>query len=132
MPDPNNPWGIRFMAMFHMANDSHLFRTASGEELLSLYEAKMIRQFDHRFATYEDFLSPPTGPMPARVPARVRVFYRCRPSQWYDGAATRMERTGRRATPQFGVAGRLAAESQICRVGIAHQTTGEGASPHKR
>ena len=69
MPDPNNPWGIRFMAIFHMANNSHLFRTASGEELLSLYEAKMIRQFDHRFATYEDFLSPPTGPMPARVPA---------------------------------------------------------------
>jgi tRNA(fMet)-specific endonuclease VapC len=69
MSDPNNPWGIRFMAIFHMANDSHLFRTAPGEGPLPLYEAKMIRQFDHRFVTYEGFLSPPTGPMPARVPA---------------------------------------------------------------
>ena len=26
--DPNgNPWGIRFMTMFHMSNDSHLFHT---------------------------------------------------------------------------------------------------------
>jgi AcrB/AcrD/AcrF family len=42
---------------------------------LPLYEARLIRQFDHRFATYEDFLSPPTGPMPARVPApRPHVF----------------------------------------------------------
>lgn len=37
MPGPNNPWGIRFMAIFHMANDSHLFRTAPGEGLLPLY-----------------------------------------------------------------------------------------------
>jgi hypothetical protein len=42
------------MAMFHMANDSHLFRTAPGEGLLSLYETKDDPQFDHRFATYED------------------------------------------------------------------------------
>jgi hypothetical protein len=65
-----NPWGIRFSAMFHMANDSHLFRTqeqleADGwrlesntfrkdrEEYLPLYEAKMIHQFDHRWGTYE-------------------------------------------------------------------------------
>lgn len=26
--DPDgNPWGIKFMTMFHMSNDSHLFRT---------------------------------------------------------------------------------------------------------
>lgn len=64
-----NPWGIRFMAMFHMSNDSGLFRTAEGleadgyalhgnryrkgaSELLPLYEAKLMHQFDHRFATY--------------------------------------------------------------------------------
>jgi hypothetical protein len=56
--------------MFHMANDSHLFRTceqlqAEGWTLegnifrkgdavyLPLYEAKMMWQFDHRFGTYE-------------------------------------------------------------------------------
>jgi len=82
---PNgNPWGISFMAMMHMSNDSHLFadasqvngewrtagtansewRVANGEEkdhspltirhspYLPLYEAKMIHQFDHRWATY--------------------------------------------------------------------------------
>ena len=50
-PD-GNPWGIRFMAMLHMSNDSHLFADALGAGLLPLYEAKMIHQFDHRWATY--------------------------------------------------------------------------------
>jgi len=65
-----NPWGVRFTAMFHMSNDSGLFRTrteleAEGWELqgnvfhrgearyLPLYEAKMLHQFDHRWATYD-------------------------------------------------------------------------------
>ena len=65
----HNPWGIRFSAMFHMANDSHRFFTrerleADGwqlagnvfrkgdAEFLPLYEAKMIHQFDHRWASY--------------------------------------------------------------------------------
>jgi len=28
-PSANNPWGISFMAMIHMPNDSGLFRTAA-------------------------------------------------------------------------------------------------------
>ena len=65
-----NPWGLRFLRMFDMANDSGLFRTQAelasagwrpdadrfekdGEVMLPLYEAKMIHQFDHRFGTYE-------------------------------------------------------------------------------
>jgi len=96
-PD-GNPWGLNFTAMFHMSNDSHLFRTSSQlqaegfEKILSdwvprskhsanvlplsdahsageldlesgrqrtnkryvpLYEAKMIHQFDDRWATYD-------------------------------------------------------------------------------
>jgi hypothetical protein len=68
-PD-GNPWGLSFMAMFHMANDSGLFATeeqltAAGwklhgnvftrgeERMLPLYEAKMIHYFDHRLGTYE-------------------------------------------------------------------------------
>lgn len=68
-----NPWGITFQAMFHMSGDSGLFRTpvqmeADGwqrdgvgwqreaptgvERRVPLYEAKMIHQFDHRWATY--------------------------------------------------------------------------------
>ncbi|MCP4700040.1 MAG: N-6 DNA methylase [Gammaproteobacteria bacterium] len=59
-----NPWGIRFMAMFHMSNDSHLFVSSQAvskggiEEdalprSLPLYEAKLIHQFDCSWATYE-------------------------------------------------------------------------------
>ena len=56
-----NPWGIRFSTMFHMSNDSHLFRTREqfetegwrlegnifrkdSEEYLPLYEGKMIHR----------------------------------------------------------------------------------------
>ncbi|OGP20086.1 MAG: hypothetical protein A2X91_09880 [Deltaproteobacteria bacterium GWB2_65_81] len=66
-----NPWGINFQRMFDMANDSGLFRTHAqmaadgatldgttfclpdGKLFLPLYEAKMVHQFDHRWATYE-------------------------------------------------------------------------------
>ena len=69
--DPDgNPWGLRFLSMFHMANDSGLFRTQAeltaagwrldgdrferdGSAMLPLYEAKMVHQFDHRFGSYE-------------------------------------------------------------------------------
>ena len=66
-----NSWGVRFLAMFHMANDSGLFRTreqlaaqgfalegnrfVKGEEVwLPLYEAKMIWHYDHRFGSYAE------------------------------------------------------------------------------
>ncbi len=68
-PD-GNPWDLSFMAMFHMANDSGLFRSradmeSAGQTLtgnvwdgplgrhLPLVEAKMVNHFDHRFSTYE-------------------------------------------------------------------------------
>jgi hypothetical protein len=69
--DPDgNPWGVRFMRMFDMANDSGLFRTKSELEaagwkregnqyyfekrrMLPLAEAKMLHHFDHRFGDYE-------------------------------------------------------------------------------
>jgi hypothetical protein len=47
-----NPWGISFSTMFHMANDSGLFLNTKTPTSLPLYEAKMIHQFDHRWATY--------------------------------------------------------------------------------
>lgn len=47
-----NPWGLRFSTMFHMSNDSHLFADRPAADRLPLYEAKMIHQFDHRWATY--------------------------------------------------------------------------------
>ncbi len=63
----NNPWGVNFSRMFDMTNDSQLFQTKdelnrkglssdghiffdANDVWLPLYEAKMIEQYDHRFA----------------------------------------------------------------------------------
>jgi hypothetical protein len=51
--DNGNPWGISFMRMFDMANDSGLFHSGPGADRVPLLEAKMIHQFDHRWCTYE-------------------------------------------------------------------------------
>lgn len=49
-----NPWGIRLGMMFHMANDSHMFRTEPhSSTLIPLFEGKMCDYFDHRAASYE-------------------------------------------------------------------------------
>jgi hypothetical protein len=64
-----NPWGLSFLRMFDMANDSGLFRTAEqleadgwaldgnhfvrgDDRMLPLYEAKIVHFYDHRFGTY--------------------------------------------------------------------------------
>ncbi|MEM0022335.1 MAG: hypothetical protein QXK44_02135, partial [Archaeoglobaceae archaeon] len=64
-----NLWKIHFLSMFHMTNDSHLFRTREQLEkdgfklrgnrfekarkvYLPLYEAKMFWLYDHRYGTY--------------------------------------------------------------------------------
>jgi len=48
-----NPWGISFrQGLFNMTSDSNLFKDSSAPERLPLYEAKMIHQFDHRWASY--------------------------------------------------------------------------------
>jgi very-short-patch-repair endonuclease len=103
-----NPWGISFLRMFDMSNDSHLFRTreeleadgyvlwgnhfvrhpspslaphgegsqgahdlkspdlrggdSEGKRYLPLYEAKMMHQFTHRWATYSQ--KPPSPALP--------------------------------------------------------------------
>ena len=80
-------WPVRYHTMFHMANDSHLFRTAAqldsagfypvqgncwkrGEEMyLPLYQGRMIWHFDHRAnsvrvnpeSTHNPYLSEPVS-----------------------------------------------------------------------
>ena len=80
-------WAVRYHTMFHMTNDSGLFRTAAqleaegfypvegnrwkrGEELyLPLYQGRMIHQFDHRAnsvrfnpaSTHNPYLSEPVS-----------------------------------------------------------------------
>jgi hypothetical protein len=48
-----NPWGVSFLRMFDMSNDSALFLTEPLQDALPLYEAKLVHQYDHRWATYE-------------------------------------------------------------------------------
>jgi hypothetical protein len=69
-----SPWGVEFQVMFHMSNDSGLFRTAAQleadswtlagnifqqgtERYVPLYEAKMVHHFHHRFGDYTDKLA---------------------------------------------------------------------------
>lgn len=55
-----NPWHIKNMRMFDMANDSELFVSLEQEQAISarerglvpLYEGKLFGQFDHRFASF--------------------------------------------------------------------------------
>lgn len=47
-----NPWGLSLMLMFMMNTDSYRFKNQPAEGRLPLYEAKLIHQFDHRWATY--------------------------------------------------------------------------------
>lgn len=64
-----NPWGLRFLAMLHMANDSGAFQTSEqlqgdgwilkgnafqkdGNRCLPVVEAKMLHQFTHRWGDY--------------------------------------------------------------------------------
>jgi len=76
-----NPWSVRFLLMFMMNTDSHLFRTREemekegyrlvgnrfirdNEVYLPLYEAKMIWHYDHRFGTYEGVSSRSSTQLP--------------------------------------------------------------------
>ncbi len=60
-----NPWGVSFLTMFHMTNDSYLFRTReelekegfllegnrlvkNNKQYFPVYEGRMIHFFDHR------------------------------------------------------------------------------------
>lgn len=48
-----NPWGISFMRMFDMSNDSALFQNVPGNTTVPLYEAKLLHQYTHRWASYQ-------------------------------------------------------------------------------
>ena len=68
--EDKNSWGLKYVTLFHMSNDSHLFTRTdyfptncdfrsgriihNSEEYLPLYEGKYIQRFDHRFASYEN------------------------------------------------------------------------------
>ena len=89
-----NSWGIRFQTMMHMSSDSGLFldqplahsnaRTGSIPRCLPLYEAKMIHQYDHRWASYVDTTDKLGGLEIADVSftQKVNYAYTVRPRYW--------------------------------------------------
>lgn len=80
-PPEVNPWGIRFMAMIHMSNDSGLFFDAPATSRVPLYEAKMIHQFDHRWATYSADGSGDVSTAQKQAPA-----FSATPRYWVEAA----------------------------------------------
>jgi hypothetical protein len=81
-----NPWGIRFQRMMDMANDSGLFLTdpaQSAEPTLPLYEAKMIHQFDHRWASYAPGTDE-SGAQEVRAAHKADPAYTVQPRYWVD------------------------------------------------
>lgn len=58
--DEGNPWNIEVHRMFNTSEDSDLFISSENvgesnfEDICPFYEGKMIYQFNHRFATYEE------------------------------------------------------------------------------
>ena len=99
-------WPIRYATMFHMTNDSHLFRTAAqldaegfypvqgncwkrGEEVyLPLYEGKMVQAFDHRAASVvvnPENLNRPAQPREASLSDHVNPNWLPAPQHWVSG-----------------------------------------------
>lgn len=96
----DNAWGIRFMAMFHMSNDSHLFKTYQelkqegyicleskfflGDSVyVPLYESKMIQIYTHRHGDFRDSNHERTHVLPRIPGGRLRdVNYVTMPFYW--------------------------------------------------
>lgn len=132
-----NPWGVRFLRLFDMANDAHLFRTREellnqgfrlvgnrfvrGEEVyLPLYEAKMFWHYDHRYAGFTnggeegtEELSLEAKRDPARLPLprywvpRQEVEERFRKAGWERGWTVAFRNVARSTDERTLVASRL-------------------------
>jgi len=138
--EAGNPWRIEFrQGLFNMTTDSSLFRTAAqlqaagfvrdgtdwrsgAARYVPLYEAKMIHQFDHRWATYDgtdsrdateaEKQNPDFEPTPRYWVPEAEVADRLRAKNWTRGWLMGWRRNARStdertliaaATPSFGV-----------------------------
>jgi hypothetical protein len=101
-PPEENPWGVDFQTMFHMASDSDKFRTAEEleaagwtregeifvsdeERFLPLLEGKMVQIWNPRFGTYEGQTQAQAnkGVLPPTSPERLDdPYFLNRPRYW--------------------------------------------------
>ena len=74
------------MTMFHMSNDSGLFHGEPGPDRLPLYEAKLIHQLDHRWATYVPSRKGRGEPeaVDVSLPQKQDANFEPRPRYWVD------------------------------------------------
>jgi hypothetical protein len=87
-----NPWCISFsQGLFNMTSDSELFADTPSvvglAKRLPLYEAKMIHQFDHRWATYVDVAGGTAGEVETVDVSDAQKSdpaYAVRPRYWVD------------------------------------------------
>jgi hypothetical protein len=85
--EEGNPWGLSFsQGLFNMTSDSHLFKGHPFEGGLPLYEAKMIHQFDHRWATYEEDSDGGVSARDVTDTEKADAFFAVRPRYWVDAA----------------------------------------------
>ncbi len=100
---PKRVWPVRYFTMFHMTNDSHLFKTreeletagyypVSGNRLkrgkseyVPLYEGKMVQAYDHRAANIvvnPERLHRPAQPDPATLQQHQNADWLPSPQFW--------------------------------------------------
>jgi hypothetical protein len=124
--EDGNPWGIKFMTMFHMSNDSHLFRTreemeregfvlrgnvfekeADGKKIryLPLYEAKMFHHYNHRFGDYSELPADSSSTQLPDVPVSnlVNSEFTVKPRYWVDELEV-IEKTDPMGNPDYFIA----------------------------
>ncbi|MBI3911208.1 MAG: N-6 DNA methylase [Armatimonadetes bacterium] len=109
--EAGNPWGVRFSTMFHMTNDSHLFKTAEeleaagfwpaegnvyrkgSEQFLPLYEGKMVQMYDHRAASVVvnlENVHRPAHEKPTSAAEYAGPDYSPKPQFWVNAEAVNM------------------------------------------
>ena len=103
-------WPVKYLRMFDMTNDSHLFRTrkeleenegawqigdnrfdSSSGEWLPLYEGKMVQAFDHRAASIvinPDNVHRPAQPVPATADQQRDPRWLPNPQYWVKRSQT--------------------------------------------
>lgn len=89
-----NPWNITFQQMYNMTSASNFFATApgngpDGKPMLPLYEAKMMHQMDHRWAT---FLAE-KKPEDVTTEQKADVNFTARPEYWVPYTETVLRAT---------------------------------------
>lgn len=124
-----NPWGIRFsQGLFNMTSGSHLFADAPGAGRLPLYEAKLIHQFDHRWATYgEDGSS-----RDVTLAEKADSVFVVTPRYWVEEleVTERLEEKGWQCEWLFGWRGIARATDERSVIGAVFPLAGVGNSCH--